>query len=84
MPFTSAELTSTYEYSINGVKQPDLEVPIDQYSSWTIGPNWGMQRQVGKSFSLEFIAGPCVEYLSDDEKWRPSVNIDFRFSYVIK
>ena len=84
MPFTSAELNTTSEYYVNGVRQPDIEVPIEPYASWSIGPNWGIQRQVGKRFNLELILGANAEYLSDDMKWYLGPNSNFRIGYIIR
>ncbi len=84
MPFTSAELTTTASYSINGVQQPDIEVPIEPYATWSIGPNWGIQRQINKRFSMDLILGAAAEHLSDEKKWLLAPNLKFRLGYVLR
>lgn len=84
MPFTSAELTTMSEFYIDGVRQSDIEAPIEQYATWSIGPNWGIQRPLGKHFSMDIILGAGAEYLSDEAKWYLSPNLQLRLGYVVR
>lgn len=83
-PFTSTELTTTADVYVNGVFVGQATAPIKEYSSITFGPNWGIQRRLGRNFSWETTLGASLNYLDDSNEWSLAPAVTLRLGYVIK
>ncbi len=85
-PFNSPVIYQEVDVYDNGLYLGSFETQIEKYSLLSVTPGWGIQRKVGKNFSLDLNLGLSLSYVSEesgnDTYVFPSAGL--KFGYVLK